>query len=49
MIKKWLSYRKKPLFGRGLKPDEARYVTEMARRLAALSALQTSQNANYGM
>ena len=47
VIKKWLSYREKPLLGRGLTPDEIRYVTEMARRLAALIALQTSLDANY--
>ncbi len=47
VIKKWLSYREKPLLGRGLTPDEVRYVTEMARRLAALVALQTSLDANY--
>jgi hypothetical protein len=47
VIKKWLSYREKPLLGRGLTPDEVRYVTEMARRLSALIALQTSLDANY--
>lgn len=47
VIKKWLSYREKPLLGRGLRPDEVRYVTEMARRLAALIALQTSLDAIY--
>jgi hypothetical protein len=47
VIKKWLSYREKPLLGRGLTPDEVRYVTEMARRLAALIALQPSLDDNY--
>ena len=47
VIKKWLSYREKPLLGRGLTPDEVRYVTETARRLAALVALRTSLYANY--
>ncbi|MBI5585929.1 MAG: DNA methyltransferase, partial [Deltaproteobacteria bacterium] len=47
VIKKWLSYREKPLLGRGLTPDEVRYVTEMARRLSALIALQASLDANY--
>jgi hypothetical protein len=47
VIKKWLSYREKPLLGRGLTSDEVRYVTEMARRLAALIALQASLDANY--
>jgi hypothetical protein len=47
VIKKWLSYREKPLLGRSLTPDEVRYVTEMVRRLAALIALQPSLDANY--
>ena len=48
VIKKWLSYREKPLLGRGLTPDEVRYVTEMARRLAALVALEPALDENYG-
>ena len=47
VIKKWLSYREKPLLGRGLTPEEVRYVTEMARRLAALIALQSCLDDNY--
>lgn len=47
VIKKWLSYREKPLLGRGLTPDEVRYVTEMTRRLAAIVALQASLDDNY--
>jgi len=47
VIKKWLSYREKPLLGRGLTPDEVRYVTEIARRLAAIVALQASLDDNY--
>ncbi len=47
VIKKWLSYREKPLLGRGLMSEEVRYVTEMARRLAALIALQVSLDDNY--
>lgn len=47
VIKKWLSYREKPLLGRSLTPDEVRYVTEMARRLATLIAMQTSLDDNY--
>jgi hypothetical protein len=47
VIKKWLSYREKPLLGRGLSPDEVRYVTEMARRLTALIALQSCLDDNY--
>jgi hypothetical protein len=47
VIKKWLSYREKPLLDRGLTVDEVRYVTEMARRLAALVALRPALDANY--
>lgn len=47
VIKKWLSYREKPLLRRSLTPDEVRYVTEMARRLAALVALQPALDENY--
>jgi predicted helicase len=47
VIKKWLSYREKPLLGRGLKPEEVRYVTEMARRIAALVSLRKDLDENY--
>ncbi len=47
VIKKWLSYREKAMLRRGLKVEEAEYVTEMARRLAALVLLQKELNANY--
>jgi hypothetical protein len=47
VIKKWLSYREKDLLGRGLTPEEVRYVTEMARRLAALVSLHPELDANY--
>ena len=47
VIKKWLSYREKGVLGRGLKVEEAEYVTEMARRIAALILLQPDLDANY--
>jgi hypothetical protein len=47
VIKKWLSYREKTLLGRGLKLEEAEYVTEMARRIAAIVLLQPELDANY--
>lgn len=47
VIKKWLSYREKALLGRDLKPEEARYVTEMVRRIAALVLMQPDLDANY--
>ena len=48
VVKKWLSYREKELLGRGLAPDEVRYVSEMARRIAALVALRPALDENYG-
>ncbi|MGB4582269.1 MAG: type ISP restriction/modification enzyme [Coriobacteriia bacterium] len=47
VIKKWLSYRERTLLGRDLKPEEARYVTEMVRRIAALVLMQPELDANY--
>ncbi|MDO9557089.1 MAG: type ISP restriction/modification enzyme [Coriobacteriia bacterium] len=47
VIKKWLSYRERALLGRDLKPEEARYVTEMVRRIAALVFMQPELDANY--
>jgi hypothetical protein len=47
VIKKWLSYREFELLGRALTPDEAREVTHMARRIAALILLQPELDANY--
>ena len=47
VIKKWLSYRERPLLGRDLTVDEARYVTEMARRIAAICLLGPALDANY--
>ena len=47
VMKKWLSYRERTLLGRSLTLDEAEEVTHMARRLAALVALQPALDANY--
>jgi hypothetical protein len=47
VIKKWLSYREKALLGRALKPEEAREVTNMARRLTAITLLQPALDENY--
>jgi hypothetical protein len=47
VMKKWLSYREQPLLGRPLTPDEAREVTQMARRIAALLLLTPALDANY--
>jgi hypothetical protein len=47
VMKKWLSYRERALLGRDLKPDEARYVTEMTRRITALLLLGPALDASY--
>ena len=47
VIKKWLSYREFELLGRPLTPDEARAVTHMACRIAALILLQPELDKNY--
>ena len=48
VIKKWLSYRQSALLGRVLTVGEARYVTEMIRRIAAILLLELALDANYG-
>jgi hypothetical protein len=47
VIKKWLSYREEELLGRALRAEEAREVTHMARRLAAIVLLQPALDENY--
>lgn len=47
VIKKWLSYREESILNRALTPDEARYITEVVRRLAALLLLEPGLNASY--
>jgi hypothetical protein len=47
VLKKWLSYREKPLLGRALTPGEVRYVRDVVRRLAALRLIAPELDANY--
>lgn len=47
VIKKRLSYRERDLLGRSLSRDEAREVTHMARRLAAIILMEPTLNINY--
>jgi len=47
VIKKWLSYRERPLLGRDLTIEEARYVSEMVRRIAAIISLGPALDASY--
>jgi len=47
VIKKWLSYRELELLGRPLRPEEAREVMNMARRIAAIVLLEPALDQNY--
>jgi hypothetical protein len=47
VIKKWLSYRELDFLERPLTSEEARAVTALVRRIAALLLLQPSLDANY--
>jgi hypothetical protein len=47
VLKKWLSYREGSLLGRPLTADEAREVSSMARRIAAILLLGFALDANY--
>ena len=47
VIKKWLSYRECDILGRSIQPDEAREVTNMARRIAAIIVLHPKLDENY--
>ena len=47
VIKKWLRYRELELLGRPLKPEEAREVTSMVRRITAIILLQPALDENY--
>ena len=47
VIKKWLSYREETLLGRSLKAEEAREVSNMVRRIAAILLLESQLDNNY--
>jgi hypothetical protein len=47
VIKKWLSYREQQLLGRPIKPEEARELMNMARRIAAIILLHPKLDENY--
>jgi hypothetical protein len=47
VIKKWLSYREQGVLGRALKTDEAAYVSQMVRRIAAILMMGPVLDANY--
>ena len=43
MLKKWLSYRERPILGRDLTPEEVQHFTDTARRIAALLAVTSGR------
>ena len=47
VIKNWLSYRESAVLGRGLKPDETAYVSEIVRRITAILMMAPILDANY--
>lgn len=47
VIKKWLSYREEKVLRRAVTADEAHFVRDIARRIAALCLLQPALDANY--
>jgi hypothetical protein len=47
VIKKWLSYREHDVLGRPLKPDEAAYISEMVRRIAAILLMGPALDKRY--
>lgn len=47
VIKKWLSYREEEILKRPLKPDEAREVMNIARRITGIVLLQPELDSNY--
>ncbi len=47
VLKKWLSYREEPLLGRPLYEDEARYFSQIVRRIAAILLLGPALDSNY--
>jgi len=48
VLKKWLSYREEPLLGRPLHEDEARYFSQVVRRITAVLLLGPALDASYG-
>ena len=41
VLKKWLSYRDRPILGRPLNPEEVQHFTDMSRRITRILALGT--------
>lgn len=49
VIKKWLSYRQRQILSRDLNIEEAREVTNIARRLTAIVLTYPFLDENYGL
>ena len=47
ILKKWLSYRDADVLGRSLKPEEARYFTEVVRRISGILLLGNALDESY--
>jgi hypothetical protein len=47
VIKKWLSCRERDVLGRALHPEEARYITEITRRITAILLMEPALDASY--
>ena len=47
VVKKWLSYREGKLLGRALMVEEAEYITDVVRRIAAILLLGPALDENY--
>ncbi len=47
VLKKWLSYREEPLLGRPLYEEEARYFSQVVRRIAAILLMGPALDASY--
>ena len=47
VLKKWLSYRERPILGRPLQADEVQHFTDTARRIAAILLLTVANQGRY--
>ena len=47
VLKKWLSYRERPILGRPLRPEEVQHFTDTARRIGAIIAAASGDAASW--
>ncbi len=47
VLKKWLSYRERPILGRALRAEEVQHFTDTARRIAAIISLTHSADGGF--